>query len=515
MNSAIQRLRGAALAQPGPDHATDGDLLGRFVEHRDEAAFAAIVRRHGPMVWGLCRRVLTNHQDAEDAFQATFLVLVHKAASVRPRERLVNWLHGTAHTTALHARRTAVRRTAREKQVTETPEPAAPGHERDRWAELRPVLDEEVGRLPNKYRVLVLLCDVEGRTRTEAALQLGLPEGTVAGRLARARDLLAKRLTRRGVTLSGAVLAATLARNAAGVAPPSLVSSTLDAASTIAAGRVAAPGVISGPVAALTEGVLNGMVITKLMRGVVAVVVSALVALGGSVLARQIIGADRPAGPVGPVAAPAPEEPAPGRPLAPPAPGAHAALRQQLEADEWTLTAVDPDRRTITVTEKRDRPDAVWLVQRGAGTRVESGAGLSLSGLGVDADARVTCDGRPATLADLRPGMKVALRLRPGQMVADAVAAVVPELPERGYELTAVDPGRRLISVKVVETQLAMEPLHLAPNAEVTVYGVRPGNTLFSRAGTVEDLKAGRRVGLELTIGTDGRVEIRKITTSE
>src|SRR5207244_3033628 len=140
---------------------------------RDEAAFEALVRRHGPMVLGVCLRVLRRHADAEDAFQATFLVLARKAASVVPREMLPNWLYGVAQQTAVRARAAAARRRAREKQVTHTPEPAAKPPAP--WDDLEPLLDEELSKLPDKYRVPVVLCDLEGKTRKQAAGQLGWP----------------------------------------------------------------------------------------------------------------------------------------------------------------------------------------------------------------------------------------------------------------------------------------------------------------------------------------------------
>ena len=144
-----------------------GNCWSRFVGRRDGAALEALVRRHGPMVWGVCRRVLGGRQDAEDAFQATFLVLVRKAASVAPREMVGNWLYGVAHRTALKARATAARRAARERQMAEMPEPAPAGE--DRWADLLPLLDRELSRLPDKYRAVIVLCDLEGKTRTEVA----------------------------------------------------------------------------------------------------------------------------------------------------------------------------------------------------------------------------------------------------------------------------------------------------------------------------------------------------------
>src|SRR5262249_22645957 len=148
----------------------------------------ALVRRHAPMVWGVCRRVLGNLHDAEDAFQATFLILVRKAASIASPKLLANWLYGVAHQTALKARATNAKRRVRERQVTHMPEPAA--NEPDRWNDLQPLLDQELARLPNKYRVAIVLCDLEGKTRKEAAWQLGVPEGTLAARVARGRVML-------------------------------------------------------------------------------------------------------------------------------------------------------------------------------------------------------------------------------------------------------------------------------------------------------------------------------------
>ncbi len=183
----LTQLRRSFLVLDGAG-LSDGQLLDLFVEHRDEAAFAALVRRHGPMVWGVCRRLLHHLRDAEDAYQATFLVLARKAQSVRPRDRLASWLHGVARMTAHRAQVEIARRNRRERQVTAMPEPAAA--ERQLWDDLRPLLDQELGRLPGKYRTLIVLADLEGKTRREIGQQLGCPEGTVAGRLARARALL-------------------------------------------------------------------------------------------------------------------------------------------------------------------------------------------------------------------------------------------------------------------------------------------------------------------------------------
>jgi RNA polymerase sigma factor (sigma-70 family) len=284
LTSLIEHLRKTVRRRGGAEFS-DGELLGRFIERHDEAALATLVQRHGPMVWGVCRRLL-NHHDAEDAFQATFLVLVRKAASIVPRAMLGNWLYGVARQSALQARRTAARRRAKEVQVTVMPETEAVQH--DQWADVRPLLDEELSHLPNIYRAVVVLCDLEGRSRKEVAGDLGLPEGTVASRLVRGRALLAKRLTKRGVTLSGGALTAVLAQRAASaVVPNSVLSSTINAANLLATGQAAA-GLISAKVAVLTEGVLKAMFLNKL-KGVLAVGLVALICIGGGVMVTPMV----------------------------------------------------------------------------------------------------------------------------------------------------------------------------------------------------------------------------------
>jgi len=277
----IQHLRRTVLLREG-EGLTDGQLLEDYISRRDEAAFAALVRRHGKMIWGVCCRVLRNHHDAEDAFQATFLVLVRRAASISSRELLANWLYGVAHQTALKARATAAKRKGRERQVTEMPEPALT--QQDQWRDLQPVLDEELSRLPDRYRGVIVLCDLEGKTRKEAAGQLGCPEGTVASRLVRARTMLAKRLTQRGVASSGGALATVLAQQAASAVPNSVVGSTIKAASLLAAGKAAATGAISLTVAALMEGVMKAMLVTKLRAAIAVVLILGFVATGATVL---------------------------------------------------------------------------------------------------------------------------------------------------------------------------------------------------------------------------------------
>jgi RNA polymerase sigma factor (sigma-70 family) len=229
---------------------------------------------------GVCRRVLCNYHDAEDAFQATFLVLVRKAVSIMPREMVGNWLYGVARQTALKARVTAARRKGRERQVARMPEPAV--GEQGFWRDLQPLLDEELSRLPDKYRVVIVFCDLEGKTRKETARLLGCPEGTVAGRLARARTMLSKRLGRQGIAVSGGALAVLLTeKEASAGVPTSVMSSTIKAVTLVAAGQAAAARLVSAKVAALTEGVLKSMLLPKLKVVVMLFVVATLCSATG------------------------------------------------------------------------------------------------------------------------------------------------------------------------------------------------------------------------------------------
>jgi RNA polymerase sigma factor (sigma-70 family) len=240
---------------------SDGQLLERFTAHRDEAAFAALMDRHGPMVLAVCRGVLHDSHDAEDVFQATFLVLVRRADAVRKQESVGSWLHGVAYRLAARARLEAARRRARESRratmrIAEPVDDAL-------WHDLRPVIHEEVSRLPEKYRAAFVLCCLEGKTAAEAARLLGRPEGTVLSRLSRARERLRSRLTRRGVGLSAAALTTLMIRDVATAAvPTALAEGTSKAAVLFASGSVAA-GTISAPVLGHAHGLLKSLFLAK------------------------------------------------------------------------------------------------------------------------------------------------------------------------------------------------------------------------------------------------------------
>jgi RNA polymerase sigma factor (sigma-70 family) len=269
MNRVLRHIRRAALLR-ARDGATDAQLVESFVTRRDEAAFEALLRRHGPMVMGVCRRVLRHAQDAEDAFQATFLVLARKAGSLRSRELLGNWLYGVAQRTAIKARAMGVKRRTKERQAGEFScrTPTADGVP----DELLARLDTELGRLPDKYRAPIVLCELEGKSRKDVARLLGLTEGTLSSRLARAKKLLARRLSRYGAAFSVGSLTAVLAQDAAACVRPALLNSTARAA-------VLTAGAVSARVIALTEGVMKAMLLSK-MKFVWAVALAVVVGAG-------------------------------------------------------------------------------------------------------------------------------------------------------------------------------------------------------------------------------------------
>jgi RNA polymerase sigma factor (sigma-70 family) len=281
---------------------SEGQLLARFIGERDESAFEAIVTRHGPMVLGICRRLLDDPGDAEDAFQATFLVLVQKARSLRDRELLGNWLYGVAVRVAHRSRRQRARRHARERS-TEMETIAAPDGI-DQLGPLRASLDAEVARLPDKFRAPVILCYFEGLTHDEAAQRLRCPVGTVRSRMAKARELLRVRLTRAGITPLQASVRLLQTPPWAPEVSPALLARLTHSASRVAEGQSVA-GTVSTSVASLTQGVSRMMSLTKVVAFVpVAVIASALVGVAG-LAARQA--GDRPA----PKPSAAPTAPAP------------------------------------------------------------------------------------------------------------------------------------------------------------------------------------------------------------
>jgi RNA polymerase sigma factor (sigma-70 family) len=286
--SQIHRLAGTQA----PDEFPDRELLERFRGRRDEAAFAALVRRHGPMVWGVCRRVLGDHHDAEDTFQAAFLVLADKAGSIRRAESLGAWLHRVARQLALRARRRRHRR-----QQVETGYPAdgrgtpAAGAELPEELSLREALatlDEEVGRLPEKFRTPIVLCYLQGKTNEEAARELGCAAGTLKWRLGRARELLSECLAGRGVSLPAGATALLLATG--------ISQAALQAPPTAAAFSIHQTNGASAEAGQLAHELIRGMTMHRIKLWVLGFLALTVVGVGAGVAVRQSLGGgDHPA----------------------------------------------------------------------------------------------------------------------------------------------------------------------------------------------------------------------------
>ncbi|HJZ57135.1 MAG TPA: sigma-70 family RNA polymerase sigma factor [Gemmataceae bacterium] len=334
---AVGRVIDQVRGRVTPDHG-DGELLHRYNRDRDEDSFTLLVRRHGPMVLGVCRRVLRDPHAAEDAFQATFLVLAKKADTVRPPGVLGPWLYGVAYRTALKARGREFRRQSVEREYARQASREMSVPQSDAATELAPLIDEQLNALPEKYRQPLVLCAVQGLGKSEAARRLGLPEGTVSSRLARAREMLRERLARRGVIVPATALAAFLIPGSLRAAvPPSAVT----AAAEVAAGL--AP--ISPTVLILSHEVLQAMTLVKWkLLGAVAVAV-ALTGGGFGVYVAQADDkkpADKPA-----VTKPDAEKPV--------KPGTKP------DAEKPTTTKPDPDKPATTKPdpEKPDKPAAV------------------------------------------------------------------------------------------------------------------------------------------------------------
>jgi RNA polymerase sigma factor (sigma-70 family) len=260
-----------SCAAQGTAALDEKSLLKRYVDERDEVAFAALVQRYGPLVLGVCRRILRHEQDAEDAFQATFMVLARKARSITRSASTGGWLYRVAYRIALKLKGRKTRRTMHDQELPDFPAPDE--HPEWAWREVRVVLDEEINRLPQKYRVPFILCYLDGKTNEQAAQQLSCPVGTLTSRLAWARKRLRARLARRGVTLPAGVLAAALAAHGLAAVPVTLAEVTTHGAVQFALGKAAGAGSLT---ASLAREYLNGVLRVKLLKGAVAVLILVL-----------------------------------------------------------------------------------------------------------------------------------------------------------------------------------------------------------------------------------------------
>ena len=462
----MQSLRQAVLEHEAAS-LTDAQLLERFIGQRDEIAFAALMERHARMVFGVCRRLLPNSHDAEDAFQAAFLVLARKAASIRPREMVANWLYGVAWQTSRKARAVAARRNARERQVAEMPEPAVVNV--DASNDLKPLLDRELSRLPDKYRVPIVLCDLEGQGHKEAAEQLGWPQGTLSGRLSRARDLLAKRLRKQGLALHAVPLTVLLAKQAASASvPAALLECTSRAAPQIAAGQTAA-GLVSTKVAVLMESVMRTMLLTKLKIGA-AVVCAAVLAIAGTGIYSQHALAQRDKA----VEVAQRERPAAdGRP-------------QRIEV-RGMLKSIDPTKSTITLlvfearpTERREPEEKTFWLSRDVEVGVSAGDARGQRGFF-----------REVKLADLTPGVSVSLSMSADQKEVEGISAEGPNV--RGV-VKSIDAANNSVTIVVNPGGRGEDPIEktltVSVNADIGIDDGR-GKRFSIKEGKLADVIPG------------------------
>jgi RNA polymerase sigma factor (sigma-70 family) len=338
-------------------------LLERFAAGHDEAAFEELVQRHGPMVYGVCRRVLNQVDDAEDAFQATFLMLAHKAAAIRQQQALAGWLYEVAHNMALKTKLDAARRRTYERRAAEMLQAElAP---QSSWQDVSAVLDEELRRLPAKYRTPLVLCYLEGKTNEQAARELGWPAGSMSRHLARAKDLLRERIARRGVTVATGLLFALLAEKGTAAVPVALMKSTTKAASLLAAGNLTAAGLVSIRAVVLVKETMKAMFISKLKIAAVLTLAIGALSVGTTMLAYQADGpsalaaADQPA----PAAEKAPAADAYGDPL-PPDALMRLGTNRLRHSSVVTYVAFLPDGKSL-LTASEDGAIRLWDLESG------------------------------------------------------------------------------------------------------------------------------------------------------
>jgi RNA polymerase sigma factor (sigma-70 family) len=459
----------------------DGQLVERWVESRDEAAFEVLVWRHGTMVANVCRRVLRCEHDVEDAFQATFLTLARKAGAIGQRESVGSWLYKVAYRVACAARLGAAKRVQRERSSVERRQTTVTATPAD---DILPVLDEEVNRLPHKYRVPFVLCYLQGKSTDEAAQELSWPRGTVATRLAWARQRLRTRLNRRGLTASATALTFALASNVSlAASPEAWVASTVKAALQFAAGSSAAAGAGSAQAAALSQGVIYAMMMTKVRIAAGVLLMVGALAAGIGMLAHTAL-AERPAADFSPAATPVEitqeaqqANPAKNRDGAQPNPAAQKD-REDLSI-RGILNAVDPDKKTITVHIQRDGGKIEDHTLSFGKDVVISVAGKEKAGV---ADLKVKMRVTVVMSADRKNAVRISEAVRGGRARQNVVTGTFRKLDKDS--IVVAIPGQR-------EGETTDRSYKVVDKAPVSIPGIEQAR--------LADLKAGTRIVLQLS----------------
>jgi RNA polymerase sigma factor (sigma-70 family) len=509
----LRHLR--ALAARHDEPVPDEQLLQRFAAASDWAAFEALLRRHGPTVLGVCRRLLRREQDVEDAFQATFLVLARKAASIRRRQSVASWLHGVARRVAVRARAAAARQSA--GPVGEVVAPDLDPAGALTWHEARAALDEELARLPEELRAPLVLCYLEGLARDEAAARLGCPLGTLKGRLERGRDLLRRRLTRRGLGLAAALAALALERAAV---PAALAAATTRAASGSAAGSAAS---------ALADAVLHELTGTKL-RAVAALLLGLTVlAVGTGLLAQPLAGPKSPAVEAEPgqgdkaAGDPGAKADAQGDPLPP---GAVARLGTVRYRFSGTNAVFLPDGKTV-VSAGPGNAIKLWDARTGRLAReIDTG---NFSG----AVAALSADGRRVALNgslhdDAQPGWRSAARVF--DLATGKEIRTFERSPREGISALNMTPDGKLVfttdrngklRIEEVDTGAellrqqfpadVMDALALSPDGSTIALGTGPNtHKLFvwrwQAAGEPREIKINAYRARDVAFSPDGKL---------
>ncbi len=522
-SSPILQLIRQAVEDRRVRELPDQELLQRFQGQQDQAAFHALLRRHGSMVLDVCLGVLANEADAEDAFQATFLILARKAGSLRKPLSLGSWLHGIAYRTALKARAQSGTRQKHEARV-----PVRQASEADdlSWREVRQALHEELNGLPERYRLPLILCYLEGATHEVAAIQLAVAKSTLRERLERGRELLRARLVRRRLGPAALLVAAAWpAASASASVPVSVVVSTVKAASLFAAGQTAAAA-ISTKVAALTEGVLKAMLLHKVKTAATVLFVSGLLLGTGAGTLRTLA----LAGNQKPTANEKEQRDIDGDGKT----TVVVTLPYHVTSQEWYLAKVDSTKNTISVRDGGSDKQRLHIQQRDSALFVANG--MSLDDLAVAKDAKIFIDGKEGRFSDLREGMRVSLQMEKDKSVLTRVNATTLREPRALYRLNNVDAANSAITVTIGErrpdwgaewgfsvvehvdkgSRLMMLPV--AKDARIRRQWLEVKDGVVGGAKSQEmklaDLKAGWSVALELTV-IDGKLVVKGLMVSE